>query len=480
LGITDNEVQTNLKEQVNIAIQRLYKQQNPDGGWGWWSQQKSDLQTSAYVIFGLIEARNAGYTITQTVIDRGLSFLLNNLVSVKNLDSHSKLNSQAFVLYVLALAKEPDVSHTVQLFDVRQSLSLFGRAYLAQALYLIQPSDERLKTILSDFTNSAILSANGAHWEEENPDYDNWNTDTRTTAIVLAAIIKIDAQNILNANAVRWLMSNRTNGHWKTTQETAWTLIGLTEWMTTTNELKADYEYTAALNGNQIDGPQWQIASGKSSIDALQKTYDLKVNVADMLMDQINRLTVVRTDGPGNLYYTAYLNVSLPVERVSTLDQGIVVSRQYFLPDDPKTPIKEVEQGKTILTRLTIVAPNSLRYVVVDDPLPAGLEAVNKSLLTTAQTTSPSEPEPTAKSNAWVEDIFKDGWGWEFFDHIELRDEKVVLSAAFLPAGTYTYTYLVRATTPGEFRTIPPTAREFYFPEVYGRGAGSLFTVLPK
>jgi uncharacterized protein YfaS (alpha-2-macroglobulin family) len=68
-------------------------------------------------------------------------------------------------------------------------------------------------------------------------------------------------------------------------------------------------------------------------------------------------------------------------------------------------------------------------------------------------------------------------WGWWFFSHVELRDEKVVLSASYLPAGTYEYTYLVRAIIPGEFRVMPPTAYEFYFPEVYGRGEGRIFTV---
>jgi uncharacterized protein YfaS (alpha-2-macroglobulin family) len=54
-----------------------------------------------------------------------------------------------------------------------------------------------------------------------------------------------------------------------------------------------------------------------------------------------------------------------------------------------------------------------------------------------------------------------------------------VLSADYLPAGTYEYVYLVRASFPGTYHVIPPTAQEFYFPEVYGRGAGSIFTVLP-
>jgi hypothetical protein len=54
-----------------------------------------------------------------------------------------------------------------------------------------------------------------------------------------------------------------------------------------------------------------------------------------------------------------------------------------------------------------------------------------------------------------------------------------LLSSSYLPAGTYIYTYLARASTPGVFNVIPSTAQEFYFPEVYGRGAGSTFEIRP-
>jgi uncharacterized protein YfaS (alpha-2-macroglobulin family) len=121
---------------------------------------------------------------------------------------------------------------------------------------------------------------------------------------------------------------------------------------------------------------------------------------------------------------------------------------------------------------LTIVAPKTQHYVIIEDFLPAGLEAVDQSLNISQQVGAPERFD-------WDEYREK-GWGWWYFDHIELRDEKVVISADELPAGTYEYVYLVRAAMPGEYNTIPPTAQEFYFPEVYGRGAGSLFTVLPR
>ncbi|MCB0116292.1 MAG: hypothetical protein KDD84_19465, partial [Caldilineaceae bacterium] len=61
--------------------------------------------------------------------------------------------------------------------------------------------------------------------------------------------------------------------------------------------------------------------------------------------------------------------------------------------------------------------------------------------------------------------------------HSDIRDEKVALFADVLPAGTYEYTFLVRASLPGEYRVLPARAEEMYFPDVWGRSAGALFTV---
>ena len=60
-----------------------------------------------------------------------------------------------------------------------------------------------------------------------------------------------------------------------------------------------------------------------------------------------------------------------------------------------------------------------------------------------------------------------------------MRDEKVALFAQYLPRGTYEYTYLIRAGVPGEFKVMPTTAYQMYFPEVFGRSDGAKFTVEP-
>jgi alpha-2-macroglobulin len=108
---------------------------------------------------------------------------------------------------------------------------------------------------------------------------------------------------------------------------------------------------------------------------------------------------------------------------------------------------------------------------MVEDPLPAGMEAVDTSLKTTSQIGQNPALNRTDKYS------YFDGWGWWWFTHSELRDEKVALFATNLPAGTYEYTYQIRAGVDGTFNVLPAHAEEMYFPEVFGRSDGSQFVI---
>ncbi|MCX7681401.1 MAG: alpha-2-macroglobulin, partial [Anaerolineae bacterium] len=468
LGIRNQELEEKLPGLVQEGLEKLYLQQNDDGGWGWWSDKESKPHLTAYVVFALVKAREAGFEVRSEVIEQGLAYLAGKLVGTRELRSYREANLQAFILYVMAEAGQVNriAGYTRDLFEHREKLSHYGRAFLALTLSLADKNDPRISALLSDLQNSAILSATGAHWEEA--DYDWWamNTDTRSTAIILDALARLDPQNQLIPNVVRWLMVARREGIWETTQETAWALIALTDWMVVTGELRGEYEYGVWLN----DEP---LASGAVTQDNVNTPVKLSVDVADLLADVGNRLTIGRGPGQGRLYYTAHLKVYLPVEEIEPLNRGIILARRYIAPDcteGAKCPeINEAKVGETVQVHLTIIAPHDLYYVVVEDPLPAGAEPIDTGLETTGLT----EEGPGLYEGA-KEPFF---WWWRWYSRSEMRDDKVVLFADYLPAGTYEYTYTFRATHPGEYRVIPTSAYEFYFPEVFGRSDGRLFTI---
>jgi uncharacterized protein YfaS (alpha-2-macroglobulin family) len=498
MGIDRPDLEQKLAEMVGIGLQRLYAQQQYDGGWGWWVSDKSDPYLTAYVLQGLIEAYRAGFVVDRDVMAKAAAFLNTNLPSVSKIETFWEANRLAYQLYVLAdYYTLPPVGGTeggsaggteggtsgqlglaVRLFDKRDLLSQYGRATLAVALSLLEPDNpQRVQTLLSDLAGGAVVSATGTHWEEAEPDYWNMNTDTRTTAIAIWALSRLEPKSELLPNAVRWLMAIRQQGYWETTQNTAWSLLSLVAYMRASGELQGDFDYTVYLNGQEL-------ASGSVNKDNIDQSRKLQVEIARLLVDTGNRLVIERQSpqsgqtGEGQLYYSASLRYFLPAEQVKALDRGIIVARQYSPVDDPTQYVDTAQVNDVIEVKLTIVAPTDLYYVVVEDPLPAGFEGVDLSLKTTSVVGQPPELRNLTieEQDMWYR---SNGWGWWWFSHSEMRDEKVVLFAQYLPRGTYEYTYLMRAGVPGQFLVMPSNAYEMYFPDVFGRSDGGKFTVRP-
>lgn len=465
LGLDDLKLKAALDRRTDRAIQALYAQQHADGGWGWWYTDWSDPIVSAWVIIGLQTAKDNGYPVSDSVIQRGQRYLAGNLITPSLRVATWRLNRQSFLLYALAYSDAPNIAAMSTLYDSRERMSIYAKSLLARAMHKGGADEARVSTLISDIMNSAILSANGAHWEETGRDYRNWNTDTRTTAMVLGMLTELRPDNELIPNVVRYLMVMRRADAWSTTQETVWSLMALTDWMLISEELKGDYDYTVTFNGEEL-------ISQSINAQNVRDEQTVYVDVADMVRGEANRIVFDRTAGTGNLYYTAYLRVNLPVSEVEPLDRGIIINRRYTLADDEtNTPITEAHIGELVRVRLTIIIPNSLHYVTIEDPFPAGAEAVNPNLLTSQQIGT--RPELN------LGNPLSRGWGWWYFSNIQFYDEKAILSATYLPAGTYEFVYTIRPGLEGVYNVIPPIGYEFYFPDVYGRGAGSIFTVLP-
>ncbi|HZY42598.1 MAG TPA: alpha-2-macroglobulin family protein, partial [Anaerolineae bacterium] len=378
LNLVEPELEANLKEQVGTGLQRLYNQQHSDGGWGWWVQDKSDTTVSTYVVFGLVKARQAGFAVDAAVIDRGVEFLKSRIKPATQLNTTWEANQQTYLLYTLAEAGQSQTSALVSMYDSkRQLLGQYGKALLALGLKLDQPNESsRINTLLSDLASAAKASATGLHWEEAAPDWYSWNTDTRSTAIVLDAIAQLDPKNQLGPNVVRWLMMARTAGRWETTQETAWSLIALTDWMKATGELNPDYNWVVKVNDQSI-------GSGTANRDTVKQSVTLSQTIAALLRDQGNALSIERSfkapqSGDGQLYYAAYLRTFIPVPDVKSLSRGVSISRQYYASSDacfkplqpgekaiPCTPVTKAKVGDVLQVKLSIVAPSDLYYVMV-------------------------------------------------------------------------------------------------------------------
>ncbi len=446
--------------QILPAIQRLIRTQNGDGGWSLWPGGKSEIRTTAYVVWGLSIARQEGYSVPEGTLKRGLDYLQRTLYPVSTKTPTWEKNEAAFALF--ALSQEGSAAPAAvlnSLYKERASLSLYGRAFLLEALLNTLPESSYIPELVSSLSSAAVQSAAGVYWQETETDYRNWNTDVRSTAIILHALMAANPDHPLIPGGLRWLMTQRRATGWYSTQENVWALLSLARWLEISGELKSHYDFGLAWNGKVLETRQ---VTPQNLFEKLIRTF-----TARDLQAQGGLFSILRGPGPGTLSYTAYVEYSLPAEQIKSQDHGMQIERAYFRLSDLKKPVAEVSRGELVQVRLTLITPRDRYYVVIDDPLPAGLEPIDATLLTSVQ----------VPQRFQMQNFEQNGWGSWYFNYRQIYDDRVVFSADYLPAGTYVITYLARAGVSGTFHVLPAQARMFYFPDVSGRSAGTIFIV---
>lgn len=151
--------------------------------------------------------------------------------------------------------------------------------------------------------------------------------------------------------------------------------------------------------------------------------------------------------------------------------RGIEVQREYSVKRGQGWQLVDqntlLTTGEVVGVDLYVTLPAERFFVVVDDPVPGGLEPVNKDLATAATQDEEKEAAPGSirhQSSPWQESSV----GRHGFSHQELRHHAARFYAERLAAGRHHLQYTAQAIAPGDFQVPPLHAEEMYMPDVYG------------
>ncbi len=469
IGIDSEEV----GKMVNDGLQKLYQLQEPDGGFGFWpDSMRSYPYLTAYVLFGLEQTRAAGYTVDTDVIRQAQRYLAKKLIesmSEEKMDLESSYSfadsdARAFAALALSYASDFDKSLISVLFDDRFTMSPEGKAYLLMAAERVLDENSQIPEKLIRSIESAAKQSDRTAFFQSGDNQWNFSSDIRSTAVVLLSLLKAEPNHPLIPKIVQFLRDNKHSsakyigGPWGSTQNTAWTLLALTEFIKQNPSGKSDVQ--VALNMNPVITDEL-LPHGKS--------VDISLPIANLLVGKINGVDVNKEGS--SIGYDMVLNYFLPVEKVFERNHGFGVVRQYFtLSDDEKqSPVTFIKKGSLLKGKVTILVPESRFYTGVTIPLPAGFEAINFALET--------EDQSLKKHIDTCENWWCPGDNLWRFSHKEYRDDRIFLFADYLPSGRYEFEYLVRATTAGKFQQLPAKAEEIYHPEIFGHSDGDMFIV---
>jgi uncharacterized protein YfaS (alpha-2-macroglobulin family) len=191
----------------------------------------------------------------------------------------------------------------------------------------------------------------------------------------------------------------------------------------------------------------------------------------------------ITKQGTGRVYYSARVAYDLTEDNRSRINSGIDLRREYSVERDGKwillsSPMA-IRRGELVRVDLFVSVPTARHFVVVNDPVPGGLEPVNTDLAT-ASTVDAAKGAFKASEGSWwfkFSDWTRYGrYFWSFY-HKELRHDSARFYADYLPAGHYHLSYSAQAIAEGDFSVMPAKAEEMYDPDVYGLGLAARLEV---
>lgn len=390
-------------EQINqmtqASLDRLYGFQHSDGGWGWWKDDDSDHWMSAYVVWGLALARDAGVRVRPGVLQRGIRYLDVHLVDEKDND-----DMQSFMLHALASCHPRRISKFQRaafdnLWQNRDQLNAYTRALLALSAHEYRFDDqarilaENLENgvIRDDHPDQSVLTGPPgassptvmatAHWGNDGVFWHWSDSGVEATAFALRALLAIDPTNELVEPVANWLIKNRRGAQWNNTRDTTIAVLALNDYLRASGELKSDTTFRILVNGSQVaerhvSGAEIFSAPSRFAIDP-------------KLIADTNEIQIVRVGGAGPLYFSVNAGFFSTEDPITPAGSGIFVRRQYYklVPRqtllkgyvDDREPLLDggtVQSGDRVETVVTIEAKNDYDYLMFEDLKPAGFEAV--------------------------------------------------------------------------------------------------------
>ncbi|HSK01049.1 MAG TPA: hypothetical protein VK932_07400, partial [Kofleriaceae bacterium] len=455
-----------MEGSVKADVERLAQMQNGDGGFAFWERgYPSEPYLTVHVTNALARAQQKGFPVAPHVIDRAKSYLRDIERRYPHWYSQEvRWAISAYALYTRKQLGEVDIAKGQKLLAEAggvTKVTMETNGWLLGLFAGNQAAAAERRAIVRHALNQVSETAGAANFTTSYGDgaYTLLASDRRVDAVMLESLIQEQKDLDLIPKVVTGLLAHRKAGRWLNTQENTFALLAMDRYFQTYEKATPDFVARVWL-GNDFAGER---AFRGRTTDYFAIPIPMKAVAA-----HDKQALTIQKDGRGRLYYRIGMTYAPASLKLEPADHGFVVERRYEGADDPKDVTRlpdgtwKIKAGARVRVTLTMVNENRRYHVALVDPLPAGLEPMNPRLAVTGPIPQDPGAQKTKGPYWW--------WYGPWYEHQNMRDERVEAFASLLWQGVHTYAYVARATTPGNFVVPPPKAEEMYMPETFGRG----------
>ena len=477
--VADDFTWTGHEELPVRTLEQAANFQAPNGGMVYWVPDDRYVSPylSAFTALAFHWLDERGHTIPSAVEQKLHGYLQNFLRKEVYPEFYSRGMSstvRAVALAALALRGRLQTSELERFRSHVENMDLFGKAhFLMAADALGVDASEVRDSILSHSNRSG-----GKFVFAESVD-DGYKRILYSPERTQCAILSTLAHNSEAAPTGRGIGDvpfrltrtiTQTRGqrdHWENTQENVFCMNALIDYARVYEAEEPGYTLTTTFDGTTL---------GRTEFTDFR---DAPVEHERAIQsDDPGRRSELRIskDGTGRVYYNARLFYSPKELKTESVNAGMEIHREYSvqrggewtLLSDPM----QLRAGELVRVDLFLSLPTARNFVVVDDPVPGGLEPVNRDLATASEVDADEGTFQGSATSFWFtkDDWFRYGYSrWSFY-HKELRHDAARFFSDYLPAGNYHLSYVAQAIAPGEFQVLPVHAEEMYDPDIFGQG----------
>ncbi|MFB9862806.1 alpha-2-macroglobulin family protein [Rufibacter immobilis] len=421
---------------VQEAITKIEGMQQYDGGFTYWpGGSDTDWWSSAYAVHFLLEARKAGYPVSQQVLNRAQSYL-QRMVKAKGTeeyryyDAARKLQQKviaahetAYSLYVLSLAGKPDWS-TMNFYKAKPELLSLDARYVLASTYALNGGHQSFRQLLprSFAGETSVRALDGSFY-----------SPLRDMALSLNSLLESNPDHPQVPVLARHLSQELRSSRWYNTQERAFALLAL--------------------------GKQAKRSGGNMTAKAIQngKTVGTYQGKDLLLPNKLNAGPItLQGKGQGTLYYFWETEGISRSGSYQQQDNFLQVRKTFFTRDGKEITDATVGQNDLVVVRIALQSLDgrTIPNVAVTDLLPAGFEIENPRLMVSREFGWLQKMEPATP------------------EHLDIRDDRINLYTTARPNTQYFF-YQVRAVSKGDFQMGPVGADAMYNAEYHSyHGAG--------
>ncbi|MDZ7925221.1 MAG: MG2 domain-containing protein [Marinagarivorans sp.] len=430
LTTLSTEQKKSVQNNINAALNKYLYFQLADGALSYWpGTDHINHWANIYATHFLVLAKAQGYPVSQTLLDKSLQYLtsFSKNFSISNNTAYGQ-QTNAYSLYVLALAKKPDLAamnrfRETLIKNINRNTSSRNNNLNDEttARWLLASSYQ-----LMGVNDAAQQLFNAAPNKAEANTYNSYYYGSKLQNISLLLI----AQSQLGLKEAAWesatqIAKQLNTDNWLSTQSTAFSLIALASFSA---EADIDQGFDFAIKESASD---WQAIASRKTLQ--------QIPLSDAL---IGKNLQIRNDGQQDIFVQVS-NTGVPsAGNEKATANGLILTINYSALNGETLDIATLPQGKDFIANITVTPDNNSPSYKIEDialtyVLPSGWQIRNERLEGDSQATNLDyqdirDDRMLSYFSLWKEHY----WHYRYSDKNQSSVQiKVVLNATY--AGRY-------------------------------------------